>query len=180
MKILRGISKATLIIVACFALVYLSFCLIRQVRITDEPTELHTNYFKILYRGILKEEAAAIASSLESNYASIRTTLEAPLHDTIAVFIHPTQEQFNDATGLLNSTANGTSRGPLAFHLKYETWYNSVFPQDMEKVAVHEFTHCIQLNILIQEALDKAENTNSPGFDKNFEEQFATNYPQWL
>jgi hypothetical protein len=57
----------------------------------------------------------------------------------------------NTATGLLETKAKGVSRGPVIFHPMYQTWFNGISPADMDKVAVHEFTLCVQLNILIQE-----------------------------
>ncbi|MBP6759117.1 MAG: hypothetical protein KA133_07695, partial [Flavobacterium sp.] len=125
-------------------------------------------------------EAESISEALEFNYERIRTELEDPKHEKTSVYIHPNQEDFNKATGLVKSKASGTSRGPLEFHLKYETWFNSILPQEMEKVAVHEFTHCVQLNILIQDALLKTKKENSADFDKNFEKEFEKKYPQWL
>ncbi len=88
--------------------------------------------------------------------------------------------KFNAATGLINSKANGTSRGPKAFHLMYQTWYNSILPIEMEKVAVHEFTHCVQLNILIADAKTKYGDITNIDFDKQFEKEFAEKYPQWF
>lgn len=151
---------------------------IRNIKVESEVKKINSINFEVNYIGILKSEAEDISKELEFNYERIRTDLQDPKHEKISVFIYPTQKKFNHVTGLVNSKANGTSRGPLAFYLKYETWYNSIFPQEMEKVALHEFTHCVQLNILIQEALSK--NENSDDFDKNFEKEFENKYPQWL
>lgn len=180
MKKLRKIVKISLTTLGCFALFFLLSFIIRQIRVDDNLQKINTPNFTIIYNGIIKNEATEIAEALESNYNRIRTELKDPKHGRISVFIHPTQEDFNKATGLLNSKANGTSRGPLALHLKYETWHNSFFPKDMRKVAVHEFTHCVQLNILIQEALSKNPKENVADFDKNFELAFKEKYPQWF
>jgi hypothetical protein len=85
---------------------------------------------------------------------------------------------FNKGTGLLNSTANGTSRGPNEFHFLWTNWFNSIFPNDPVRTAVHEFTHCVQLNILIKRAQE--ENQNDENFDKSFEAKFVNEYPQWF
>jgi len=153
---------------------------IRKIRVESETKLINTTNFAITYTGILQSEAEDISLALEYNYNRIRTELKDPKHEKISVFIYPTQKDFNKATGLVNSKASGTSRGPLAFHLKYETWYNSILPKDMRKVAVHEFTHCVQLNILIQDALSKAKKDKIADFDRDFEEKFQKEYPQWF
>jgi hypothetical protein len=180
MKMFRKILKITFLLIGILVLIYLATFIIRKITVVKEQTVLQTNHFKINYKGILKKEAESISKSLEENYARIRTELNDPEHDTITVFIHSTQQEFNTATGLINSKANGTSRGPKAFHLMYQTWYNNILPTEMEKVAVHEFTHCVQLNILIADAKTKYGDITNIEFDKRFEKEFAEKYPQWF
>jgi hypothetical protein len=180
MKKLKKISKIILLSIGGLATIFFIPFLIRKIRVESETKKINSTNFVVNYNGILENEAEDISKALELNYERIRTDLNDPKHGKISVYIHPSQNEFNKATGLMNSNANGTSRGPLAFHLKYETWYNSIFPQSMEKVAVHEFTHCVQLNILIQDALSKYKNENVADFDKNFENEFEKNYPQWF
>ena len=180
MKLFRKILKSLLLVIAGLVFIFFTLWAIRKFRVVKEITQINTSHFQINYKGILKTEAEDISKSLEENYNRIRTELNDPEHNTISVFIHSTQNDFNSATGLKNSTANGASRGPKAFHLMYQTWFNSVFPDDMTKVAVHEFTHCVQLNILIQDALSKSKKSDNAAFDKNFEQQFSEKYPQWF
>jgi hypothetical protein len=180
MKIVKKILRIIFLAIGVFAVIYLAAFIVRKLRTVKEQTVLHTTHFKINYNGILKTEAENISKSLEENYNRIRTELADPKHDTITVFVHPTQKEFNSATGLVNSKANGVSRGPKIFHLMYQTWFNSVFPAEMEKVAVHEFTHCVQLNILIEDARTKYGDLHNTEFDKRFEKEFAEKYPQWF
>jgi hypothetical protein len=180
MKKLKKIAKFILLSIGGLATIFLITFLIRKVRVDSETKKINSTNFVVNYSGILESEAETISKALELNYDRIRTELKDPKHEKISVFIYPNQNDFNKATGLINSTASGTSRGPLAFYLKYETWYNSILPQKMEKVAVHEFTHCVQLNILIQDALSKTENEKIADFDKKFEKEFEENYPQWF
>jgi hypothetical protein len=180
MKKLKKIFKIILVSIGCFAILFLVSFIVRKVRVESETQKLNSAHFAIQYIGILESEAKSISTALEFNYERIRTELKDPKHEKISVFIYPNQKDFNTATGLIKSKASGTSRGPLAFYLKHETWYNSILPQEMEKVAVHEFTHCVQLNILIQDALLKNGNKNSADFDKNFEKEFEKKYPQWF
>lgn len=180
MKKLKRIAKFILFSIGSFATIFFITFLIRKLRVESETKKIDSTNFVVNYNGILKSEAEDISKALEFNYERIRTELNDPKHEKISVFIHPNQNEFNKSTGLINSKANGTSRGPLAFHLKYETWFNSVLPQNMEKVAVHEFTHCVQLNILIQDAIEKKKFANSKDFDKEFEKYYIENYPQWF
>jgi len=159
---------------------YFGIKLFRSISVVDKLTELRTDHFIISYRGIYQEEAQDIADNLEENYDKIRTNLNDPDHGTIRVFVHPTQTDFNNGTGLPNSTANGTSRGPNEFHIIWTNWFNSVFPNDPIKTAIHEFTHCVQLNILIKEAQRQMGNVDNEGFEKMFEEKFINEYPQWF
>lgn len=171
--------KAFFLVLAGVMLVWLGAKTVRSISVVDEITELRTDHFVILYHGIYAEEAQRTAINLEENYGRITRDLNDEGHDTIHVFIHPTQSDFNKSTGLLNSTANGTSRGPNEFHLIWTNWYNSIFPDDPIKTAIHEFTHCVQLNILIKDA-QRSWTGSSEDFDRYFEDKFIKEYPQWF
>lgn len=161
-------------------IIYLAAMTFRNISVVDKLTQFQTDHFVISYQGIYGEEAEAVANGLEANYDRIRGNLKDPEHETVRVFIHATQAEFNKGTGLLNSTAKGTSRGPNEFHFIWTNWFNSIFPDDPVKTAIHEFTHCIQLNILIKDAQEKWENSGTASFDKTFEEKFINDYPQWF
>lgn len=180
MKKLKKIAKIIIVFTGSLTVVFFISLIIRNLRVESEVKKINSKNFVVIYSGILKSEAEDISEALELNYDRIRSELKDPEHKKISVYVHPNQSDFNKATGLINSKANGTSRGPLAFHLKYETWYNSIFPKEMEKVAVHEFTHCVQLNILINDALSKTPKEKMADFDKNFEIEFQKKYPQWF
>jgi hypothetical protein len=152
----------------------------RGISVVNKLTELRTNHFVISYQGIYEGEAQNLADNLEENYHRIRTNLNDPDHDTIRVFVHPVQADFNKGTGLLNSNANGVSRGPNEFHLLWTNWFNSIFPDDPVKTAIHEFTHCVQLNILIKEEHKNWIDADKGDFNKMFEEKFIKEYPQWF
>lgn len=161
-------------------LTYLGAKTIRSVSVISKPAELRTDHFIISYQGIFRGDAQDIADNLEKNYNRIRENLHDPAHEVIRVFVHPTQSDFNKGTGLLNSTANGTSRGPNEFHFIWTNWFNSIFPNDPLKTAVHEFTHCVQLNILVKQAQQELATIAVADFDENFEKKFARDYPQWF
>lgn len=173
-------SKIILLVFAGLTLSYFLAMIVRNISVEDHLIELRTDHFVVSYRGIYKEEAQDIADNLENNYDRIRFDLNDPDHETIRVFIHQTQDDFNKGTGLLNSTANGTSRGPNEFHFIWTNWFNSIFPDDPIKTAIHEFVHCVQLNILIKQAQAVLPNLDKAAFDKTFEEKFIKEYPQWF
>jgi len=175
-----NIMRIVVLIFGGLILCYFGAKIIRSVSVEDNVTEITTNHFVISYGGIYEQEAQDIADGLEKNYDRIRTSLSDPEHETIRVFIHSTQADFNKGTGLPNSTANGTSRGPNEFHLVWTNWYNSIFPDDPIKTAIHEFTHCVQLNILIKEAQIEFATLDKENFEKAFEEKFIKEYPQWF
>lgn len=180
MKKIKKIVKIILLSMGGLIAIFFITFLIRKLRVESDTKKINSTNFEVTYIGILESEAEDISESLELNYERIRTELKDPKHNVISVYIHPTQKEFINATGLLNSDAIGVSRGPKIFHLMYQTWFNSILPADMEKVAVHEFTHCVQLNILIQEALSNFKNEKVSDFDKNFEKEFEKNYPLWF
>jgi hypothetical protein len=153
---------------------------IRSLTVCHEPAQLNTDHFVVNYQGIYKESAEEVGRALESNYQRIRSVLRDPEHGVITIYIHPNQEEFNKATGLMHSTAIGTSRGPLEFHMIWTNWLNSFLPHDPEKTAVHEFTHCVQLNILIHDAIGSLEYKDEKSFNEAFEKKFAVDYPQWF
>ncbi len=172
--------KIILFVFGGLIITYFGVKAFRSFSVVDKLTELRTEHFVISYQGIYNEEAQDIADNLEQNYARIRTNLNDPDHDTIRVFVHPTQKDFNKGTELPNSTASGTSRGPNEFHFIWTNWFNSIFPNDPIKTAIHEFTHCVQLNILIKEAQREWGNADIEAFGKMFEEKFIKEYPQWF
>ena len=164
-------------------LVVLSFFALKTLRgflVTDQLTELKTDHFLITYYGVYQSDGEDLANMLENNFYQIRNDLNDPDHGMIKVFVHPTRTDFSRATGLSSSSVTGTSRGPLEFHILWTNWYNSVFPDNPAATAVHEFTHCVQLNILIKDAKEKFALEDGVNFDDVFEKKFREEYPQWF
>ena len=172
--------RIVVLIVGGFLVVYFGAKIFRSVSVEDNAAELRTDHFLISYHGIHQQEAHDIADNLEKHYNRIRSELGDPDHETIRVFVHPTQDDFNKGTGLPNSIANGTSRGPNEFHLIWTNWYNSIFPDDPVRTAIHEFTHCVQLNILIEDAQLELADIDKGDFENEFEKKFINEYPQWF
>ncbi|WET04853.1 hypothetical protein [Flavobacterium sp. YJ01] len=151
----------------------------RSFTVKQETRTLQSEHFIVSYSGIYKSEAEKVSKHLEDNYATIRENLKDVKHDIIKVFIYGSQFKFMNATGL-KEKAKGTSRGPNEFHFIYTNWFNSIFPDDPLKTALHEFTHCVQLNILIHKAKDTIITQDRRTFEKEFDKKFAAEYPRWL
>jgi hypothetical protein len=177
---MKKILKIAAFITAGLVTVFFASKTIRSFTVPNESAQLQTDHFTITYHGIYESEAQEVSAELEANYDRIREGLNDPEHDVIKVFIHPNQQEFNKATGLLHSSANGTSRGPLEFHFIWTNWFNSIFPDNPKQTAVHEFTHCVQLNILINEAIQTLNHEDEESFNAAFENKFSADYPQWL
>jgi hypothetical protein len=172
--------KPSLRVLVCIVLVFLVLIGFRSVFVSQEPTTFRTQHFVVTHHGVFAGEAQDLAAALEMHYDRIRSELNDPEHDTIQVYVYGSQHDFNKGTGLTNSHANGTSRGPNEFHVLWTTWANSILPDDPIKTAIHEFTHCVQLNILVAKARREMKHPNAAAFNKAFEEQFARDYPQWF
>ncbi len=175
--------KKLKILLYVIALLTLGFFVPKTIRgflVKNESAHVKTDHFMITYHGIYEGEAEDVGKTLEDKYARIRTELNDPDHGVISVFIHPTHKDFMKATGISSGTVTGTSRGPLEFHVLWTTWYNSIFPDNPRSTAVHEFTHCVQLNILISKEKSALTSGDTQNFDKAFEKKFLEKYPQWF
>jgi len=172
--------KKLLYVIALLVLGFFVSKTIRGFLVKNEIALVKTNHFKITYHGIYDGEAEDVGKILEDKYDQILKELNDSDHGVIRVFIHPTRKDFMKATGISSGTVNGTSRGPLEFHVLWTTWYNSIFPDNPRSTAVHEFTHCVQLNILISKEINALAPGDAQNFDKAFEKKFAEEYPQWF
>jgi len=152
---------------------------IRSYTVKQETRTLKSEHFIVSYTGIYKSEAEKVNKHLEENYSKIRENLKDVPHDLIKVFVYGSQYKFNASTGLKENT-KGTSRGPNEFHFVWTNWFNSIFPDDPLKTALHEFTHCVQLNILINKAKDTIITQDRRTFEREFDKKFGAEYPRWL
>ena len=170
--------RLLVILLAIIAVFYFART-VRTFTVKQETRTLKSEHFIISYSGIYKSEAEKASTHLENNYSQIRGNLKDVKHDLIKVFVYGSQFKFNEATGLKENT-KGTSRGPNEFHFVWTNWFNSIFPDDPLKTALHEFTHCVQLNILIDKAKDKIITQDRLTFEKEFDKKFKAEYPRWL
>ncbi len=176
---MRRFLKITIFSLLALAALYVIARNIRHPLLSGEFYSLENSHFRIQYTGISEDEAGKVLTALEKTYGPVRNILHDPDHSLIEVFIYPTREMFQARTGISGSAVTGTSRGPTAFHMLYTDWLNSFLPTDPEQIAVHEFVHCVQLNILIEQFRANTTVTEDPEFSEAFEQRF-TEYPQWL
>jgi hypothetical protein len=172
--------KVAVYIIVGLSVLYFGAKYGRQFTVAEPLTNLATDHFDIFYYGIYTSEAESVAQSLEENYERIRNELGDADHQKLTVYIYPNRSDFNKKTGLLHGNATGTSRGPNEFHFIWTNWFNSLFPDDPVQTAIHEFSHCVQLNVLIKDAQSKFIDADSADFDRTFEAKFASEYPQWF
>lgn len=126
--------------------------------------EVRSDHFVISYRDIPEEEARHVANTLESHRPRLLKGLGVTNHPPVTVYLHPTQRDFDRATGWKGS--KGTSAGPRAIHLSWR--------RANDKVAIHEFVHTLQLNRLIDYGQKQGWS------EEEFEKRFAEQYPRWL
>ncbi|PXY45229.1 DUF6055 domain-containing protein [Flavobacterium hydrophilum] len=172
-------KKKFLVLILGIIAVFFFSKMIRNFTVEQEIQTLKSEHFVISYGGIYKSDAEKISQNLEHNYSKIRTNLKDVKHEPVKVFVYGSHQKFSLATGLIGNV-NGTSRGPNEFHFVWTNWFNSVFPDDPLKTAVHEFTHCVQLNILIEKAKETIITQDRLNFDKEFDKKFAAEYPRWF
>ena len=99
MKIIKPILK---LLIALIIIFFVAMG-IRLFTVENNLTELKTKHFLIEYKGIYKSNAEEIAESLENNYDRIRAELKDPEHETIKVFLHGNQTDFNEKSGLIHA-----------------------------------------------------------------------------
>lgn len=170
--------RLLIILLAIIAVFYFART-VRSFTVKQETRTIKSEHFIVSYSGVYKSEAEKVSQHLEDNYATIRENLKDVKHDIIKVFIYGSRFKFMEATGLTEK-AKGTSRGPNEFHFIYTNWFNSIFPDDPLKTALHEFTHCVQLNILIDKAKETIITQDRLTFDREFDKKFSAEYPRWL
>ncbi len=176
---MKPILKTLIILVVSVIIVYFSWMLIRFATVERSTQTIETDHFTISYQGVSSREAQKAAEVLEDNYERVRSELGDPERPKVNVFIHGNQDDFNKATGLIGGRANGTSRGPNEFHVLWTNWFNSIFPDDPLQTSVHEFAHCVQLNILVADFLKNYERDEKE-VEAAFEKKYLDEYPQWF
>ncbi|MEB2777564.1 hypothetical protein SYJ56_19770 [Algoriphagus sp. D3-2-R+10] len=145
----------------------------------DEKQTLPTDHFNIHFHQVSSWDAERISNELEKNYYRITEDLQAPKHPKVQVYIHPNNEEFRSEVGF---DAYGAIKGVDTLHLLY-TGFPFSLMMSMEKGAIHEFTHNVTLNILIQDAISSGKISSIVGFDSLYSQdgkRFDEIYPRWI
>lgn len=129
-----------------------------------ETSEINTAHFRFKFDKQLDTGAIyKISASLESNFDSITNHLQTKPLKEIEVFIYSNRWNYLKATK--NWSGSGNIEGVSKLHFLNEP------NTDIEKIAVHEFTHAIVLQLL----LNQSKDLSPEAFEKKFAE-----FPIWL
>lgn len=131
-----------------------------------EPA-LKTAHFSFFADGdIQPADIQALAESLETSYPVVSKNLSTAPAADIHVFLYAGRWRYVRATG--NWGASGSIEGPAKLHFLMRGRGES----DPRKIAVHEFTHAVLLQLLINQE-------QKPLDTKAFDAKFAK-FPVWL
>ena len=135
--------------------------------VPERRLHYNTPHFNIVYSSVIHADRVnGIAQALEDNYARISNNFKTIPSSQMEVHVYAPRWRYIQATG--HWTASGSIEGISKLHFMEQPWGDS----DVEKVAVHEFTHTVVLKLLL-------ENEKQPLDVKNFEARFSK-FPVWL
>ncbi|WP_207423059.1 hypothetical protein [Desertivirga brevis] len=151
-KVLTGIGAAI------FLLLAISFLL-------EDRTIKKTKHFSFIYSSSIdSQKIIDISTDLEESYLTIAQNLKTKPSTHIETHIYARKWDYIKATKHLG--ASGNILGPSEIHFIVRSL------EESKKVAVHEFTHTVVLQLLI--------NREPQPFDSNkFDQKFAS-FPVWL
>ncbi len=176
---MKRILKYTFIAIGLFLIYQISMIFIKGFFTKDEKQILSTDNFNIHFHHVSSWDAKRISDKLEENYYRITEHLQAPKQPIVQVYIHPNNEEFQREVGF---DAYGAIKGVDSLHLLY-TGFPFSLMMSIEEIAIHEFTHNVTLNMLIQDAISSGKISSSIGFDSLYSQEdkrFDEVYPRWL
>jgi len=121
-----------------------------DVQPTDKTDEVRTLHFRILLTELDRSSSDQIQNALEQNYARVKSDLQVDTLPVITVTFHPNGEEFREAAqmGNLPSWVVGIATSSTQLHLVSPSSPDAGRSFDeMMKIMVHEFTHCVTLNM---------------------------------
>ncbi|MEX2512138.1 MAG: hypothetical protein WD398_04470 [Cyclobacteriaceae bacterium] len=176
---MKSVFKLLIIVVGVFLTYQISRGIIKGFFIPDEKKTLSSDHFNVHFHGVSSWDAEKTANELENNYRRITEDLQAPAHPKVHVYIHPNKDDFQDIVGF---DALGAIKGIDTLHLMYSGFPIS-WMMPMEEVAIHEFTHNVTLNLLVQDAISSGKISAIQDFDGLYSREgkrFEEVYPRWL
>jgi len=144
-------------------------------------SELTTEHFELQYPAAIRHQTAnKIARCLEGNYYRITGDMGGPALPRIQVYIHPDKESLKKITGFY---AQGAIVGTGQIHLVKLGGLTRMLTS-YEKLALHEFTHCVTLNLLISSDLSSGAVAGIEEWTSKYDPPegpgFYYTYPRWL
>lgn len=176
---MKRVLKYIFIAIGLFLFYQIGLIFIKGFFTKDEKQVLSTDHFNIHFHQVSSWDAERISDELEKNYYRITEDLQAPKHPKVQVYIHPNNEEFQREVGF---DAYGAIKGVDSLHLLY-TGFPFSLMMSMEEGAIHEFTHNVTLNILIQDAISSGKISSIIGFDSLYSQdgkRFDEIYPRWI
>ena len=126
---------------------------------------IKTRHFTFVFSSSIDhKKIIEISTILEDSYLRIARNLNTIPSDHITVNIYATRWNYMKATK--NFGASGSIEGPTKIH------FIETSMEESKKIAVHEFTHTVVLNLLINR---ESQPLNSKVFD-----QKISSFPTWL
>jgi len=110
--------------------------------------EISGNRFRIIYPDTLRQRALDVAQIYDTHLESISQNLEIHLDRDVPVFLYPSQNEYETT-----NVVTGLVRGSGGFTEFFKE--RVVFPvhsndKRLERLALHEITHAVQLNYLLE------------------------------
>ncbi|MDB5202750.1 MAG: hypothetical protein JWQ27_2159 [Ferruginibacter sp.] len=150
-----------------FILIAVIILLLIFANIPEGKKQLATEHFIFSYSQTVDSTGVReLAADLENNYARISHDLFTKPAPHIQVNIYGSRWRYIKATG--HWMASGNIEGSATLHFVNQAWSEA----DNKKVALHEFSHAVVLQALINQA-DSPLNRNT--FDLRF-----ARFPTWL
>ncbi len=150
-KILIAISVLILLLVA--------------VSLPEARSTIKTRHFTFIFSSSIDhKKIIEISNILEDSYVRVAHNLKTIPVEHIEVNIYATRWNYMKATK--NFGASGSIEGPTKIH------FIETSIEESKKIVVHEFTHTVVLNLLINR---ESQPFNSKAFD-----QKISSFPTWL
>jgi hypothetical protein len=131
----------------------------------EDRDKIKTKHFTFIFsRSIDSQKIINISKSLEDSYLRIARNLKTIPSKGIETNIYA--DRWNYITATKHFGASGNIEGPSKIHFIESSL------EESKKIAVHEFTHTVVLNLLISR---EAQPLNSKTFDQKF-----SSFPTWL
>jgi len=129
--------------------------------------QFKTDHFVFIYNDQFdKKEARGVSEVLEANYDRISDDLQTKPTNPIDVSLYTSRWTYATTHGHWSTGGNIEGTGQL--HFLQHGWDE----QDINKIAVHEFSHAVMLKLLIDR---EPQPLDASAFDKKF-----ANFPTWL